>query len=211
MGTMELVNAKDSIEKGILMIHWPGCGMNQRLIHALKPAWVTSRQVEVGRGAVTRNVRRGEKIWVGTPICIRQSLVDIGRIASIKNNDKPVDYAKKGQKVYVKLCDRLGCSTKVAALRSGQICWSAVAQQAAATERHDRSGETGSRRRCCSLWASTRRHDCCYGLGSLWLATGSSSDWQQQRRLLDLLRSAAAHWFAGGDIVLPLWFSKKKV
>ncbi|KAK4363219.1 hypothetical protein RND71_018460 [Anisodus tanguticus] len=40
---------------------------------------------------------------VGTPICIEQSLVDIGRIASIKNNDKPVDSAKKGQKVSIKI------------------------------------------------------------------------------------------------------------
>ncbi|MCD7448489.1 Translation Initiation Factor 5B [Datura stramonium] len=35
---------------------------------------------------------------VGTPICIRQSLVDIGRIASIKHNDKPVGLVKKGQR-----------------------------------------------------------------------------------------------------------------
>ncbi|XP_016466157.1 uncharacterized protein LOC107788926 [Nicotiana tabacum] len=42
-------------------------------------------------------------VKVGTPICIRQSLVDIGRIASIKNNDKPVDSAKKGQKVSIKI------------------------------------------------------------------------------------------------------------
>ncbi|MCE0480535.1 hypothetical protein HAX54_037476 [Datura stramonium] len=40
---------------------------------------------------------------VGTPICIRQSLVDIGRIASIKHNDKPVDSVKKGQKVSIKI------------------------------------------------------------------------------------------------------------
>ncbi|XP_015072839.2 eukaryotic translation initiation factor 5B-like [Solanum pennellii] len=40
---------------------------------------------------------------VGTPICIRQCLVDIGRIASIKNNGKPVDSAKKGQKVSIKI------------------------------------------------------------------------------------------------------------
>ncbi|KAJ8554539.1 hypothetical protein K7X08_025217 [Anisodus acutangulus] len=42
-------------------------------------------------------------VKVGTPICIEQSLVDIGRIASIKNNDKPVDSAKKGQKVSIKI------------------------------------------------------------------------------------------------------------
>ncbi|KAI7997170.1 Eukaryotic translation initiation factor 5B [Camellia lanceoleosa] len=41
---------------------------------------------------------------VGTPICIPQKeFIDIGRIASIENNHKPVDYAKKGQKVAIKL------------------------------------------------------------------------------------------------------------
>ncbi|KAM3304814.1 hypothetical protein P3S67_011680 [Capsicum chacoense] len=40
---------------------------------------------------------------VGTPICVQQSLVDIGQIASIQNNFKPVDSAKKGQKVSIKI------------------------------------------------------------------------------------------------------------
>ncbi|CAL5348569.1 unnamed protein product [Camellia sinensis] len=41
---------------------------------------------------------------VGTPICIPQrEFIDIGRIASIENNHKPVDYAKKGQKVAIKI------------------------------------------------------------------------------------------------------------
>ncbi|KAG5562972.1 hypothetical protein RHGRI_005645 [Rhododendron griersonianum] len=41
---------------------------------------------------------------VGTPICIPQrEFIDIGRIASIENNDKPVDYAKKGQEVSIKI------------------------------------------------------------------------------------------------------------
>ncbi|PSS31720.1 Eukaryotic translation initiation factor 5B like [Actinidia chinensis var. chinensis] len=41
---------------------------------------------------------------VGTPICIPQKeFIDIGRIASIENNHKPVDYAKKGQKVAIKI------------------------------------------------------------------------------------------------------------
>ncbi|PHT84620.1 hypothetical protein T459_13063 [Capsicum annuum] len=40
---------------------------------------------------------------VGTPICIQQSLVDIGRIASIMNKDKSVDSAKKGQQVSIKI------------------------------------------------------------------------------------------------------------
>ncbi|KAA8522158.1 hypothetical protein F0562_012831 [Nyssa sinensis] len=43
-------------------------------------------------------------IKVGTPICIPQrDFIDIGCIASIENNHKPVDYAKKGQKVPIKV------------------------------------------------------------------------------------------------------------
>lgn len=41
---------------------------------------------------------------IGTPICIPQKeFIDIGRIASIENNHKPVDYAKKGQKLAIKI------------------------------------------------------------------------------------------------------------
>ncbi|KAG8660596.1 hypothetical protein MANES_02G178500v8 [Manihot esculenta] len=41
---------------------------------------------------------------IGTPICIpERDFIDIGRIASIENNHKPVDYAKKGQKVAIKI------------------------------------------------------------------------------------------------------------
>lgn len=41
---------------------------------------------------------------IGTPICIPQKdFIDIGRLASIENNHKPVDYAKKGQKVAIKV------------------------------------------------------------------------------------------------------------
>ncbi|KAL9666751.1 hypothetical protein QQ045_001090 [Rhodiola kirilowii] len=41
---------------------------------------------------------------VGTPICIPQrEFIDIGRISSIENNHKPVDIAKKGQKVAIKI------------------------------------------------------------------------------------------------------------
>ena len=41
---------------------------------------------------------------IGTPICIpSREFIDIGRIASIENNHKPVDYAKKGQKVAIKV------------------------------------------------------------------------------------------------------------
>ncbi|TMW97765.1 hypothetical protein EJD97_005024 [Solanum chilense] len=41
---------------------------------------------------------------VGTPICIPQrEFIDIGRIASIQNNHRPVDSAKKGQRVAIKI------------------------------------------------------------------------------------------------------------
>ncbi|KAJ4846618.1 hypothetical protein Tsubulata_014628, partial [Turnera subulata] len=41
---------------------------------------------------------------VGTPICVpSKDFIDIGRIASIEHNKKPVDYAKKGQKVAIKI------------------------------------------------------------------------------------------------------------
>ncbi|KAL6580062.1 ribosomal protein L16, L13 [Orobanche minor] len=33
-------------------------------LETLEPAWITSRQIEVGRRAMTRNARRGGKIWV---------------------------------------------------------------------------------------------------------------------------------------------------
>ncbi|KAL1189991.1 Translation initiation factor IF-2, chloroplastic [Cardamine amara subsp. amara] len=41
---------------------------------------------------------------IGTPICVPgREFIDIGRIASIENNHKPVDYAKKGSKVAIKI------------------------------------------------------------------------------------------------------------
>ncbi|XP_059298600.1 eukaryotic translation initiation factor 5B-like [Lycium ferocissimum] len=41
---------------------------------------------------------------IGTPICIPQKdFIDIGRLASIENNHKPVDSAKKGQRVAIKI------------------------------------------------------------------------------------------------------------
>ncbi|RZB80179.1 Eukaryotic translation initiation factor 5B [Glycine soja] len=41
---------------------------------------------------------------IGTPICIpSREFIDIGRVASIENNHLPVDYARKGQKVAIKI------------------------------------------------------------------------------------------------------------
>nr|YP_010007043.1 ribosomal protein L16 [Passiflora haematostigma]QNR05810.1 ribosomal protein L16 [Passiflora haematostigma] len=36
----------------------------QYALQALEPAWITARQIEAGRRAMTRNIRRGGKIWV---------------------------------------------------------------------------------------------------------------------------------------------------
>ncbi|MBM3947817.1 MAG: 50S ribosomal protein L16 [SAR202 cluster bacterium] len=33
-------------------------------LKALEPAWVTSRQIEAARRALTRHVRRGGKVWI---------------------------------------------------------------------------------------------------------------------------------------------------
>ncbi|VAH75155.1 unnamed protein product [Triticum turgidum subsp. durum] len=33
-------------------------------LQALEPAWITARQIEAGRRAITRYARRGGKIWV---------------------------------------------------------------------------------------------------------------------------------------------------
>jgi large subunit ribosomal protein L16 len=33
-------------------------------LQALEPAWITSRQIEAGRRAITRHIRRGGNVWV---------------------------------------------------------------------------------------------------------------------------------------------------
>lgn len=33
-------------------------------LQALEPAWITSNQIEAARVAITRNIRRGGKVWV---------------------------------------------------------------------------------------------------------------------------------------------------
>jgi large subunit ribosomal protein L16 len=44
-------------------------------LQTLEPAWITARQIEAGRRAMTRYVRRGGKIWVrifpDKPITVR--------------------------------------------------------------------------------------------------------------------------------------------
>ncbi|KAL8500358.1 hypothetical protein ACS0TY_020095 [Phlomoides rotata] len=49
---------------------------------ALEPAWITSRQIEAGRRAMTRNARHGGKIWVrifpDKPVTIRPAETRMG-------------------------------------------------------------------------------------------------------------------------------------
>nr|YP_009975299.1 50S ribosomal protein L16 [Drypetes indica]QNK04641.1 50S ribosomal protein L16 [Drypetes indica] len=51
-------------------------------LQALEPVWITSRQIEAGRRALTRNVRRGGKIWVrifpDKPVTIRSPETRMG-------------------------------------------------------------------------------------------------------------------------------------
>ncbi|KAJ6215312.1 hypothetical protein RDWZM_010630 [Blomia tropicalis] len=51
-------------------------------LQALEPAWITSRQIEAGRRAMTRNARRGGKIWVrifpDKPVTIRPAETRMG-------------------------------------------------------------------------------------------------------------------------------------
>ncbi|KAL3516384.1 hypothetical protein ACH5RR_023286 [Cinchona calisaya] len=51
-------------------------------LQALEPAWITARQIEAGRRAMTRNVRRGGKIWVrifpDKPVTVRPAETRMG-------------------------------------------------------------------------------------------------------------------------------------
>nr|AKZ31324.1 ribosomal protein L16 [Coopernookia polygalacea]AKZ31390.1 ribosomal protein L16 [Coopernookia strophiolata] len=51
-------------------------------LQALEPAWITSRQLEAGRRAMTRNARRGGKIWVrifpDKPVTVRAAETRMG-------------------------------------------------------------------------------------------------------------------------------------
>nr|YP_010392420.1 50S ribosomal protein L16 [Codonopsis javanica]UPX08029.1 50S ribosomal protein L16 [Codonopsis javanica] len=51
-------------------------------LQALEPAWITSRQIEAGRRAMTRNARRGGRIWVrifpDKPVTVRAAETRMG-------------------------------------------------------------------------------------------------------------------------------------
>ncbi|CAK8544579.1 unnamed protein product [Lathyrus sativus] len=51
-------------------------------LQALEPAWITSRQLEAGQRAMSRNVRWGGQIWVGIfpdkPVTVRPTETRMG-------------------------------------------------------------------------------------------------------------------------------------
>nr|YP_009770464.1 ribosomal protein L16 [Guilandina bonduc]QIT01166.1 ribosomal protein L16 [Guilandina bonduc]QXO90038.1 ribosomal protein L16 [Guilandina bonduc] len=51
-------------------------------LQALEPTWITSRQIEAGRRAMSRNARRGGKIWVrifpDKPVTVRPTETRMG-------------------------------------------------------------------------------------------------------------------------------------
>ncbi len=51
-------------------------------LQALEPAWITSRQIEASRRAITRYVRRGGKIWIRVfpdkPVTLRPAETRMG-------------------------------------------------------------------------------------------------------------------------------------
>ena len=46
---------------------------------ALEPAWITSRQIEAARRAMTRNIKRGGNVWIkifpDKPITVRETAI----------------------------------------------------------------------------------------------------------------------------------------
>lgn len=51
-------------------------------LQALEPAWITARQIEAGRRAITRHARRGGKLWIrifpDKPITMRPAETRMG-------------------------------------------------------------------------------------------------------------------------------------
>jgi large subunit ribosomal protein L16 len=47
------------LSKGHLEVHFGQYGLK-----ALEPAWITNRQIEAARIAMTRRIRRGGKVWI---------------------------------------------------------------------------------------------------------------------------------------------------
>lgn len=47
------------ISKGGTRVNWGDFGLQ-----ALEPAWITNRQIEAARVAMTRHIKRGGKVWI---------------------------------------------------------------------------------------------------------------------------------------------------
>nr|YP_009532190.1 ribosomal protein L16 [Lamprocapnos spectabilis]AYA29301.1 ribosomal protein L16 [Lamprocapnos spectabilis] len=81
-------------------------------LQALEPAWITSRQIEAGRRAMTRYARRNAKIWVrifpDKPVTIRPTET---RMGSGKGSPEYwVSVVKPGRILY----EMVGVSEKIA-------------------------------------------------------------------------------------------------
>lgn len=52
-------------------------------LQALEPAWVTSRQIEAARQAMTRHIRRGGKVWIRVfpdkPVTVKPAETRMGK------------------------------------------------------------------------------------------------------------------------------------
>ncbi len=42
----------------------PSCSFGEYGIQALEPGWLTARQIEAARIAMTRSIKRGGKVWI---------------------------------------------------------------------------------------------------------------------------------------------------
>lgn len=49
----------DGAAKGATRVHFGDYGLQ-----ALEPGWITNRQIEAARVAMTRHIRRGGKVWI---------------------------------------------------------------------------------------------------------------------------------------------------
>ena len=59
LGSMAGVLAPRGRAKGLTEVHFGDYGLV-----ALEPAWITNRQIEAARVAITRHIRRGGKVWI---------------------------------------------------------------------------------------------------------------------------------------------------
>src|SRR5207244_5057711 len=50
---------REGLSKGHTVVHFGEYGLK-----ALEPAWITNRQIEAARIAMTRRIKRGGKVWI---------------------------------------------------------------------------------------------------------------------------------------------------